>query len=367
MKIFKGVIIIVLIIIIFREYIFAENIKRERGEDFYFCKNSNAEGAGNIWLSLRSVTHVWDNTHTSIDTTSLLSPVKNSNLRIFPEIYLTSGILEIISLQVSGRPLGYGFRPAWFSCGLKFTTPDNYDLRFLGGGFSVDYTYQMRETTPTIGGYTGFMPEGFVVKGSNIEARFIYEVDFLPTTSFLPMRIITNVGLRMPLSKRRELFQMLSGICLVYSGYDFDFFTQYWLESFNNMVEPLAIQDGSKRFLLWFSENPMYLTFGGNLRYRSGIKLSLSIPILLSYNQGSKISFQDLVELHRNTDSTLYTYEKRMGIKDPFDPWFVRWKIVFGVTFPLKFKMTGAEMRRNYLLLRIYNKEKKIELEKKLE
>ncbi|MBN1980519.1 MAG: hypothetical protein JW795_03245 [Chitinivibrionales bacterium] len=349
-----------------------QNQRRNRGESFYQCQNSNTAGPGDIWVSVRGVGHIWDDDPISMDSASQETEGGTnarrwvSNIRAFPEIYLQGGITEFLSAHASSRFLSYGFIPGWFSGGVKMTLPNNLELRLNGIGLSIDYRYQTRETGPSLGGYTGFMPEGFVVKGHNLETVFVYELDLLPRFSFLPLRLLTNVGLRQPLSKRYNLRQLLINLCVVYSGYGFDFFAQYNLESFNNIFGSLPIEDQSKKFLVWFSENPMYFTLGGNVRYDNGITLSLAVPILLSVNNGSRMRWEDQVALNRQDTNSPFTYEIKRGILDPFDPWFAKWKIVGTLSFPIRFKMSGAEMMRNYLLLKNRKQAKKIDIDNRL-
>jgi hypothetical protein len=349
-----------------------QNQRRNRGETFYQCLNSNTTGQGNIWLSLRAVGHIWDDAPIAMnDQDAAGSSDKSprrwiSNVRAFPEIAIQAGILDFISVNAESRLLSYGFRPGYFGGGVKGTWPNNQELRLHGYGFSLQYRYQMRESAPSLGGYTGFMPEGFVVKGSTIEATMLYELDLLPRLTFLPLRLLVNTGMRIPVSRRRELYQFLVNTALIYSGDGFDFFAQYSLEAFNNFTAPITIEQPDKRFLVWFSENPMYVTLGGNVRYDNGITLSLSVPILLSVNQGSRMRTADLAELNRQTPSGMFTYEKEHGIMDPFDPWFVKWKIAVALSFPLHYKMTATEMMRNYLILKNRKNEKKIDIDHRI-
>lgn len=348
------------------------NQRRNRGESFYQCQNSNTAGPGDVWVSLRALGHIWDDNPISMDSVTQNTDGGAaarrwvSNIRAFPEIYLQGGITEYLSVHASSRILSYGFVPGWFSGGVKMTLPNNLELRFNGIGVSFDYRYQTREAGPSLGGYTGFMPEGFVVKGHTLETVFIYELDLLPRLSFLPLRLLGNAGLRQPLSKRHDLRQLLINLCVVYSGYGFDFFAQYNLESFNNIFGPLPIEDQSKKFFVWFSENPMYFTFGGNVRYDNGITLSLAVPLLLSVNKGSRMRWEDNAALHRQETGGPFRYEIDHGIVDPFDPWFVKWKIVGTLSFPIRFKMSGAEMMRNYLLLKNRKQAKKIDIDDRL-
>jgi hypothetical protein len=347
-----------------------QNQRRNRGETFYLCQNSNTAGPGDIWVALRAVGHIWDDSPIALDTTArsggtgTTSPRKwISNIRAFPEVYLQGGITDFLSIHASCRALSYGFSPGWYNGGIKLTYPNNLDLRLHGFGLSVDYRYITRESAPSLGGYNGFMPEGFGIKGHNLETMFAYEFDLTPRLSIIPLRFLANTGVRVPLSKRHELFQFLVNAGIVYSGYGFDFFVQYNLESFNNIFGPITIEDGSKKFLVWLPENPMYVTLGGNVRYDNGVTLALAVPILLSANEGSRMRTEDLVELHHRSNPGLFSYEKEQGIVDPFDPWFVKWKIAGTLSFPLRFKMTGAEMMRNYLILKNRKQAKRIDID----
>ena len=81
---------------------------------------------------------------------------------------------------------------------------------------------------------------------------------------------------------------------IIYSGYGFDFFLIYSIEAFNNLTKPLIVsQKDGRKFAVFFSENPMYLTLGGNVRYDNGIVLSLAFPLLLSRNKYSIMSRED--------------------------------------------------------------------------
>jgi len=121
-----------------------------------------------------------------------------------------------------------------------------------------------------------------------------------------------------------------------------------------------------KNIAVYFSENLMYLTLGGNVRYDNGCVLSVSVPLLVSKNSESRMRVEDLVELHRNSRSEMFSDEKRRGIKDPFDPWFVKWKIAGSITFPLRFRMTSTELMRNYLLFKNRKDQRRIDIDKKI-
>ncbi len=344
----------------------AENQKRDRGESFYNCLNSNTSGNGNIWVSLTTVGHIWDNSPIAMDSNTAKGKWI-SNIRAFPEIRMHMGILDIASVSLESRVLGNFWNPGWVSLDCKLTPPNNKELRFHGYALDIKYKYQFIESGPSLGGYIGFMPEGFVSKGHNIETRCIYELDLLPRVSKLPLRLIINNGIRIPLREdRRNFYQFLTDAAIVYSGYGFDFFVEYSLEAFNNFRHPAILQtDQEKKIAVFFSENPMYLIFGGNLRYDKGLVLSVTVPVLLSINKESKMTVDDLKNLN-HLRSDLYPQEVKNGIKDPFDPWFVKWKIAGSITFPIRYTMTSSELMRNFLILKNRKKDTKIDIDNKL-
>jgi hypothetical protein len=342
--------------------------KRNRGESFYNLHNSNTAGYGNIWLSLRGVGHVWDDDPVTMDTTRKINRKWISNLRMFPEIRIEGGLLNFLSFSLESRLLSYGFDPGYVSCGLKMTTPNNLDLRLNGFGLEFTFLHQFKDSSPSLGGYQGFMPEGFVVKGNSIEIKFLYELDLLARFSRIPVRFLVNLGTRIPLRRDRlECFQILGNTGVIYSRYGYDFYALFSVEAFNNLSGPLIINEpNNKNIAVYFSENPMYLTLGANLRYDNGCVLNISVPLLVSKNRESRMRVEDLVELHRNSKPELFRDEKRRGIRDPFDPWYVNWKIIGSVTFPLRFKMTSAELMRNYLLYKIRKEQRRINIDQKI-
>lgn len=344
------------------------NQKRNRGESYLNLRNSNTVGYGNIWLLLRGVGHVWDDDAVTLDTTTKTNRKWVSNVRAFPEIRIEGGLLNFLSVSAESRLLSYRFNPGYVSCGLKVTTPDNLDLRL--NGFALEFTFlrQFMEANPSLGGYQGFMPEGFVVKGNSIEMKFLYELDLLARFSRIPIRFLVNLGSRIPLRKSRmDCFQILGNTGLIYSRYGFDFYTLFSIEAFNNLSGPLIIKEPfNKNIAVYFSENLMYITLGGNIRYENSCVLNVSVPLLVSKNRESRMRVEDLVELHRNNRPEIFIDEKRRGIKDPFDPWFVKWKIAGSVTFPLRFKMTSAELMRNYLILKNRKEQRRINIDQKI-
>jgi hypothetical protein len=338
-------------------------MKRERGESYYRCISSNTPGHGNIWLTLTGVGHVWDDV-----------PLRNrsegfwvSNARVFPEARVSAGLFDFAMLSIESRIIANGFvTPGWVSADCKVTWPNNKNLRLLGFGLDAKYLNNRLNSAPSLGGYIGFMPEGYVAKGGVFEGRFLFDIDLISKSTALPLRGLLNLGFRQPLDELyADNYQFLGDAGIAYSGYDYDFFIAYSIEAFNNFSGPKTFTQGTKKFLVWFSENPMYLVLGGNVRYKNGIILSFSAPLLTSVNVESKMSREDLSHLNRNR-SDLFPYEVSHGIRDPFDPWFVKWKIVGSISFPLRYAMTGAEMMRNFLLLKNTNRQNRIDIDNRL-
>jgi hypothetical protein len=349
-------------------------MKRNRGESFYSMLTSNTEGRGNIWLSVTGIGHVWDNVPTGTDDKGSKIPgFWVSNARAFPEVKVQDGIAEFCMLTFETRPITYSAKiPGFVSGDVKLTWPNNKKLRFLGFGLDLKYQYNTTNGPPTLGGYVGFMPEGYVAKGSVFEGRFIFDADFISMVTTLPLRAIINLGIRRPLGEFRDNYQFLGDAGLVYTGYDYDFFATWSVEAFNNFLEPKIITQtvsgGTKRFAVWFSENPMYLTLGGNVRYLNGTKLSLAVPLLLSINQGSKMGGNDGALLDRRmvVGHPELAYEVDHDIHNPFDPWFVKWKIIASLSFPLRYKLTSAEMMRNFLLLKNIKQQNRLDIDNRL-
>jgi hypothetical protein len=339
-------------------------MKRERGESFYRCISSNTIGPGNIWLTLTSVGHVWDD----IPLNNRSEGFWVSNVRAFPETRISAGLFDFATATIDSRIIANGMViPGWVAGDLKLTWPNNKNLRLLGFGLDARYLYNFINSAPTLGGYIGFMPEGYVAKGGVFEGKFLFDADLISKITLLPIRCLLNLGVRLPLEKiYADHYQFLGDAGIVYSGYDYDFFAAYSIEAFNNFMGPRKFTNpDEKKFLVWFSENPMYLILGGNVRYKNGITLSITAPLLTSMNVESKMTREDQSNLDRRR-ADLFPYEVAHQIKDPFDPWFVKWKIVGSIVFPLRYKMTGAEMMRNFLLLKNTKRQNRLDIDNRL-
>ncbi|MCU0608808.1 MAG: hypothetical protein MUF22_03445 [Chitinispirillaceae bacterium] len=343
-------------------------MKRNRGESFYRLLSSNTEGTGNLWLSFTAVGHVWDDKPVSAGPSAdRHTGFWMSSFRAFPEVRAQYGLSEWAMATIESRPITWAAKmPGTISGDVKLTWPNNKKLRFLGYGLDLKYIQSFTHSTPTLGGYLGFMPEGYVTLGSIFETKFLFDVDLLPKITSLPLRGMLNLGTRLPLSEYQENFQILADIGAIFTGYDYDFFAAYSLEAFNNFTGPRTFtqHDGSnKKWVIWFKENPMYLVLGGNVRYKGGIILSIVSPLLLSANEGSGMNDADRASLSHYVD---FPYENTHLIKDAFDPWFVKWKILGSLTFPIRYKITSAEMMRNFLLLKNSKKQSRLDIDNRL-
>ena len=341
-------------------------MKRERGESFYRCISSNTMGSGNVWLSLTSVGHVWDNVPLAQERTEGFWV---SNIRAFPEARVSCGLFDFAMLSVDSRLITNNLViPGWVSSDLKLTWPNNKNLRLFGFGLDAKYLHYFTNSTPSLGGYYGFLPEGYAALGGSFEGKLLFDVDLISKITILPLRFLVNLGFRQPLEAiYADHYQFLGDAAVVFSGYDYDFFAAYSIEAFNNFFGPRTFTqpDGNKPFLVWFSENPLYLIFGGNVRYRNGITLSVTLPLLTSVNVESKMSRTDQSNLDRKR-SDLFPYEVAHNIHSSFDPWFVKWKVVGTLSFPLHYHMTSAEMMRNFLLLKNIKQQNRLDIDDRL-
>jgi hypothetical protein len=338
--------------------------RRGRGEGFYMCESANTAGSGNIWLDSRAIGFLWDD-----------DPESNEQKILgFLEARASMGLFNVTSLFVETRPVSYPWdrRPqfGFVGGGLKCTLPTNRDLRTLGPGLLLRYRHTLTQNIPSIAGYrqegsaTGFSAEGFMCEGGQVELKALFDVDLLARVSFLPIKVMTNIGVRLPVDKELRTFsRYLLQAGVAYVGLTFDAYVEYAFEGFvNEGVQPKVFEkELGLRHRTWevaFSENPMYVTVGGRARYPGGLTLHACVPLLLSRNRGSDINDKDPKDLPAD--------EKRRGVTSPFDPWYARWKVIVGVAVPVRFKQTAAEMRRNFLLMKNRSGQTKIDLEEKL-
>jgi hypothetical protein len=368
-------IITVIIIQSFLSCVYAQNSKRNRGEGFYQTLVSNTTGSGNIWINGMLTGFIWANKTADSASGSGQTP------GYFPFFDASSeiGIMDYTSLVVESRMLSYTrnnmFQFGNISGGIKLTIPDKGTLRLNGFGFIMKYIWNSPEDTfPSLAGYrvgtTGFAPEGYIVDGSNLQFKFIYESDIIASYSWLPLKLCINAGMNIPFKKADYVAkQFLFNTALGYFGFQYDAFIEYSLEAFNNFTNPRIFDNlGHTRTQVCFSENPMYLSIGGRVHYSNGISLFACVPVLLSANSGSAMTYKDKILLNRSAEPGAIFYDEyKKGITDPFDPWFAKWKIVMKISFPLLYRQTGSEMMRSFLLLKNKRIQQTIDIDKKLQ
>jgi hypothetical protein len=352
-----------------------QSMKRDRGEGLYQTATSNTAGADNVWLTFRGTGFIWANK--SLDTTTARAGDKPGYFP-FGEVSSEVGLTNYASLLLRSRVLSYTWNN-WFqfgnvSAGLKLTRPDNKELRFHGLGLELEYIWNSTGMMfPSLAGYrvgaTGFAPEGYIVEGSALEFRVIYDVDFIKRFSSLPLKFSANAGMRKPFKKADYVSsQFLFNTGFLYTDLGFDVFAEYSLEAFNPFAGPKPIVGlGHPKTEVHFLENPMYVALGGRIRYENGVTLFACVPFLLSTNVGSAMTKQDLILLnHASSPGDPFYDEHARGLSDPFDPWFAKWRIVGEISMPVFYKQTGAEMMRNFLLLKNRKEKQKIDIDERL-
>jgi hypothetical protein len=351
----------------------AQGPKRDRDEGLAQVISSNTTGAGNTWITLRGIGFMWAS---KPDISMPTMP------NIFGEVNSEIGLTGYASLLVASRIMSYTWNkwPQFGNVvlGTKLTLPDNRDLRFRGYGLELKYIYNTTPNFASLGGYrvggTGFIAEGYTVEGSNIQFKFVHDMDFISRISWLPLKVGINAGMRIPFAKeissdRKYVFtQYLFDAGVMWTALGYDIFAEYSLEAFNNLFRPIRFTglnspDEPPRIMeVYFQENPMFLTLGGRIRYDNGVELCAYIPILLSKNVGSSMTKADLGIWSTGG----FADEKARGITERFDPWFAKWKIVGELSFPFLYRQTGSEMMRNFLLLKNKGGTKKIDIDEQL-
>jgi hypothetical protein len=349
-----------------------EAMLRNRGEGFYYSQSANTTGSGNLWAGAHAMGFIWDD------------PTKGKSLmpKLFLDVNGEWGVLNYLSLLADSRIVSYPWnrRPQFGTLGggLKATLPNNKDLRFLGLGAQVRCYYSFLENFPSLAGYrtggTGFSPEGFICYGGVFEWKALYDQDYIALYSWLPVKLMVNGGMRIPFDPAYVHYsQYLAAAGVGYVGLMVDAFAEFSIEGFmNRSTKPKFFPmswftddkglPATKYWEVAFTENPMFLTLGGRLRYSDGLILSLYVPLLLSVNQGSDITYGgDQTRL-----KTDFPDEYARGVRDPFDPWYARWKVVAEASVAVMYRQTGAEMRRSFLLMKSRKRGPTIDIDQKI-
>jgi len=339
-------------------------MKTERGEGLYITEDPNVAGSGNIWASFNATGFLWDTDENS------QQPEKYA----FPEIKAICGIKNLSEIYIASRFLSYGWKFDWASIGTKFTFGNNKKLTMNKFGIKAEYKYRfLKEFHSSIAGFqdskgTGFVPEGFIVRGNIITLMGLYSFDVIAKRSTLPLKLFANIGTRIFANSNYynySQYLIRTGISL--GGLGWSVFAEYSLDAFlNRSTEPKKFSfdwnwGSTKTWEVAFSENPMYLTLGGKIRYENGAVISMAIPFLLSFNRGSDITYKSPNKIH-----TDFPDEAARGINDAFDPWFAKWKIVLAISYPFRYKQTSSELKRTFLIMKNKKKNKRIDLESQM-
>jgi hypothetical protein len=346
-------------------------MRRMRSEGLSVTESANTPGRGNLWCETMVTAFIWDSERDSA-TGKPARPLPqgffNSRMRI--------GLFDIAAMELGAQAptFLYGSHPGIgvISGALKLTIPNNQGLRFLGGAALVRYRHSLLDQMNSLGGYrrggTGFSPAGVFTEGPAIECKGLFDMDVLAKISQLPLKLMVNAGARIPLDAQWRAFsQYLVSAGIAYAGLSFDAFVEYSLEAFfhdNTRPKQFAFDWGWGQEKVWevaFSENPMYLLFGGRYRYDNGVCLALTVPLLISANVGST---------HEHSGGQIrdmFPAEYQRGVTDGFDPWFAQWQIIARLSFPLRYKQTAAEMHRSFLLMKNQRGGAKIDIDKRLQ
>lgn len=344
---------------------------RSRGENWFQCESANTIGSGNLWVRLRTLGFIWDSDPEKDNAPSPFA---------FPEIKAEIGVQDFASVYLESRFLTYGWKFGWFASGIKYTFLDNKDIRLHNLGIKIEYQHRfLSNFSSSIAGYhnsegTGFCPEGFIIRGGNATVLALYDLDLLAKFSWLPLKISTNIGVKFPFSKTYlDYSRYLINCCIAFVGVGADVFVEYSLAGFARKSTTPKIfnyywpgwYNEEKKSKVWevaFSENPMYISLGGRVRYTNGFVITGVVPLLLSQNAGSAMTDADRSGLKHGK----FPEETKRGITDPFDPWYPKWKIILQASYPIRYRLTSAEMRRNFLLLKNKKTKKRIDIDKRI-
>ncbi len=343
-------------------------MKRDRGRGLYHNEGANTVGAGNVWVSARALGFIWD------DKFDSLSGVSKPAVHGFIESRVDAGVLDFISIPLQSRIISYPWDGKLqfgnVQTGIKVTYPNNKDLRLFGLGAQVLYKHSFLKNFNSIAGYrkdgTGFSPEGVIIEGGSVEGKILLDIDLISYNSNLPIHVMLNAGMSIPLDEsNRDLSLYLFSAGASYSSFKFEGFVEYSIEALvNSVFSPKVVSkrwwSSEKRWEVALIENPMYLTLGGRYYASNGITSTVCAPLLLSSNFGTAMTQKDKSDLHHNPQLS------PNRVRDTFDPWYAKWKIIVQIAFPIRYKHTAAQMRRNFLLLKNRKERDGIDIDEKL-
>lgn len=348
-----------------------ESFKLSSGEGLAFCDNANTHSKGDVWVSGFGRAFYWDNP----------SVAKGGfPLKIFPCGSIDVGLMPFWDMSFSSELMTYGFKiPGNIRLKTKLTWPNNNKLRLLGFALSGAYTYNFLKNYASFGfrnDIAGFYPEGVMLSGGSIEWRAIADVELIQWKSFLPLKYYLNVGYRFSLSemptgidnnilinpdpKRYGQYLFFTG--LEYKGLGTDFFVEFHAEIFNTLKSMQTVTWAAplKRFPIYFSENPMFLTPGLRIKYSNGVMLMAAVPIKMSREKGYPLRSLSLTE--KTSPEAM-----KNGWTDGFSPFYPDWKVVGKMSIPLRFTMSNAEMIRKFLLMKNRGKKQVLDIDEAID
>ena len=331
----------------------AQGIKRDRGDNLYQLVSANTMGKGNIWVEGQATGFIWDN---------------DKKLRLFPQLEVRYGIMDFIQFKMYSRVLSYGFKPGFVTGELKATLPNNKNIRFWGIGLALQYELGLlSDNKSSLGGYrigaTGFFPEGFSFQSGSTNIILANDFDFIALSSYLPFTLYLNTGYSIANDSRFSKYnQYIIRAGIDYKGVGVDFFLEYSLKTFSSFLNPFLsdmIPGPSNKFVVWGQENEMYITPGARIRYQGGLTLYGAASLLLSKNKGSEWIHGDTKLLPQD--------ERTLGATDGFTPFYVNWKVIASISYPIRYRQPSSEMYRSFLLQKNVKTKKKIDIDEKLD
>ena len=345
----------------------AQSLKRVRGEGLYQSVSAVSIGKGTLVAWARGIGFIWDD-----------DPVDVGAAKLFPfgEVGAEGAFGDNVSWLVESRIISYPQNKlpqiGYVAGGAKVSLFKHQKPMLHNFGFQLRYIHSLLGGFPSVAGYrtggTGFNAEGFNTAGPNLEFKTLYDLDLISSISWLPLKLMANGGINMPLNADFLPYsQYLVSAGVSYCALEFDVFAEYSISAFvNTSFEPKKFAfdwgwNGTKAWEVAWPENQMFFTAGGRLRYDNGVILYFAVPLLLSTNVGSDITVKGVYQIQSR-----FPDEAQRGITDSFDPWYAKWKIVGSITFPIMFSQSSAEMVRSFILMKNKGKAKKIDIDEQL-
>ncbi len=371
--------------------------KRDRYSGLFHTSSSSVMGRNNLFLNIYGRTFLWDNNAASNVPT------------IIPNLELGYGLWDIF--QLSGGMQIMTTRPSLAFLKIKMTTPNNKNIRMLGFSQSFEVYKNLSKEFKSNGfrfENQGFTPDHFKHGGTGIVSyyKFVSALDFelIRLTTLLPLKFYLNLGYELPVEQwmdtrkkeaeenYEETYRLSSeqdeykgstdfskvpamiGMELKTSSTDFflelegDFFRSHIEELFKGKkgsekfwvrYNVVLAGDNLKVFDMHIMENPIFINVGGRLKYPNGLTLSGGFSWLLSRDYGGTFG--------GCSEKNVCHGDPIPGARDGFSTFYPQWRLFGGLSYPLKFQQTSAELYRTYLLRKNRKNRKVIDIESNLE